>query len=154
MIVRRQSKLAASAGLVWQIVLRTSTLSFVASPLLTFQRRDGQLLPLQWSQGQTIDLVLFLFGFIPLGRHQIQASRVDSATRTLETEESGRLLRSWRHSIRVRPVADNESTYEDEVSIDAGFLTLPVWLGASIFYWHRHRRWRRLVTSLPIDDSQ
>jgi len=38
--------------------------------------------------------------------------------------------------------------YTDQIDIQAGILTPPIWLFAHIFYRYRQRRWRHLVRAL------
>ena len=45
--------------------------------------------------------------------------------------------------------------YTDEVSIDAGLFTLPIYIYAFIFYSYRQMRWRKLVNLNfgPLNDQ-
>lgn len=59
---------------------------------------------------------------------------------------TGSSSRRWDHVIRIRAAADGRSTlYQDEIDIDAGLLTVPVWAQASVLYRWRQLRWRRLA---------
>lgn len=66
----------------------------------------------------------------------------------MQTDESGSLVRSWRHAIKVGVGAAGNAVYSDEVSIDAGWRTFPIWLWAQWFFRRRHRRWRKLAPTL------
>jgi hypothetical protein len=90
-------------------------------------------------------LKLYFLKVIPLGRHTIQLVRIDKETNTIVSQESGRLARTWNHTISFREVAQNVVSYTDEIEIQAGWLTPAIWLFAQLFYRHRQRRWKVLL---------
>src|SRR5205814_10309082 len=96
---------------------------------------------------------IYLFGIIPLGTHTIFLERIDSEAREIQSRESEWLVRRWDHLIRVRPAADGQTLYSDEILIEAGWLTAFVWLFAHWFYRHRQRRWRRVARRLVAAES-
>jgi hypothetical protein len=44
--------------------------------------------------------------------------------------------------------ADGNALYMDRIEIEAGVMTLPVWLFANVFYRYRQMKWRKLLRSL------
>jgi hypothetical protein len=70
--------------------------------------------------------------------------------RARSSRERDALVRRWDHLIRIRPLANDCCRYLDEIDIDAGPLTLLVWLFAQVFYRHRQRRWQRVAERLQF----
>ena len=124
----------------------TSSLSFVASPLLKFKSLNNEQTNTNWKNGQSYSYSLFLFGLIPLGKHKIHISMIDNQNMRLLSNESGTFVKGWIHQVLIQQVSPNQTKYTDEVEIKAGILTLFIWLFGLIFYSHRHRRWKKYFT--------
>ena len=137
----------------WEEVQRPALLREVIRPLMRFVPADPPQLPERWPEGTTMRFRIYLFGIIPLGTHTIFLERIDSEGREIQSRESAWLVRRWDHLIRIRPAADCQTLYSDEILIEAGWLTAFVWLFAQWFYRHRQWRWRhvarRLVAAEP-----
>jgi hypothetical protein len=144
--VRLTTRLDAPADAVWRAVNDIGTFVHVARPFLAFQGAKG--FPQPFRAGSRVMTRLLAFTLLPLWPYTVEFERVDGLRRTLTTNEHGGPIRVWRHTIKVKPHTDSGCTYADEVDIDAGLLTLPVWLFAEGFYRHRQRRWRTLARSL------
>ena len=72
----------------------------------------------------------------------------------LRDNGSGSLIKTWDHLIFLESEGGG-TRYTDEVSIDAGLLTLPIYIYAFIFYSYRQMRWRKLVNLnfRPLNDQ-
>lgn len=125
--------------------LRTPKLHrYVSRPLLRFVPLDPPRLPDVWAEG-TYWVNMYLFGFIPFGRQAIVISFPESKeTFTVRDAGYGSLVHQWDHVVTIQPIRGG-ALYRDCVSIKAGLLTPLVWAFAGLFYWHRQRRWKRLV---------
>jgi hypothetical protein len=141
---------------VWDEVQTSRLLLEVASPLVRLSPVDAAEFPVRWSAGTTLRCRSRLFGVIPLGVRTLHFERIDHAAREIQTRECDPLIRRWDHLIRVADAGAGCTRYSDSIEIDAGWLTLPVWLFAQWFYRHRHRRWRavaaRLAAAGPAGD--
>ena len=73
---------------------------------------------------------------------------VDHDNHEIRTREHDPLVKRWDHRISIQARGENRAIYRDEIELDAGFLTLPVWAWTSWFYRHRQRRWRALARKL------
>ena len=133
---------------LWEKLQKISSLTYVASPILVFRPRGGKALPEKWEMGKKYALSLYAFGFIPLGKHDIAVRKIDAAGKEIATNESSSLARTWDHVIRVEKISEDAVKYTDEVEIEAGLLTMFIWLFAHIFYRHRQRKWKVLLGSL------
>lgn len=142
-----ESVLPCAAELVWDEVRRPELLREVARPLITFAPVDAAAFPDRWTEG-TVRCRMYLFGVIPLGVHTIRLERIDGERREIQSREHDRLVRRWDHLVRVREEPGGQTRYSDEIDIEAGWLTRPVWLFAQWFYRHRQRRWRAVARRL------
>ncbi len=140
-----ETVLACSAPRAWEEEQKTALLFEVARPLLTYRPRSERFLPAYWEEGETLYLETFFLNLVPLGAVQIQVERVDSQRREIHTREKMDWVRRWDHVVRITARTDEGCLYRDEIEIDAGALTLPLWCSAQIFYRFRQWRWRRLA---------
>jgi hypothetical protein len=127
---------------------RPALLAWVAQPFVQFTPIAPTVWPEEWEERQ-YRVSMRLFGVVPLGWQIIDiTTRADSTARpAFEMRDNGRgaLIRVWDHRIKVEPMRQG-CRYTDRIEIDAGLLTPAIWLFAVVFYRHRQRRWRRLVS--------
>jgi hypothetical protein len=131
---------------VWDKLKMVDTLHFVANPIVQFRPINPKVLPKEWDQGD-YETYLTLFGWIPFGRHHIVIEIPefeDEYTRVLIDNGYSAMIKTWRHSITLKKISDLETSYEDDVMIEAGLLTPFVWSFAWVFYRWRRRNWFKL----------
>ena len=143
-----QTTLPCSPEAAWQEVKKPSLLMHVASPIVTFKPVSPPTLPAKWPAGQSVKLKTHLFGVIPMGVRTLFFEEISDRHMRLQTREHDPLIRKWDHLIEIGRGEGGETRYADLLDLDAGVLTLPVWLFAQFFYRHRQRRWRRLAKTL------
>ncbi len=137
-----ETPLPCSVEAAWSAVQGRTLLEYVTHPLLKLMP-----LPERFERGN-YPMKLYLFGFLPLGRHNIRVIKLDPARHELVTEESGTLVKAWNHRITVRADAEGRTLYRDELGVDAGRLTPAIGLFAHVFYRYRQARPRKLAPSL------
>lgn len=140
------TELEADAAVVFDAVTTVDAFAHVTRGLLTYlpaRGRRGRM-----HEGDELRGWLLLGGVVPFSRHRMRIERIDHAERILRSDEGGGAIRSWRHLIRVTPLAPGRCRYEDVIEIDAGPLTPLVRLFAEGFYRVRQRRWRALAPVL------
>ncbi len=137
--------MTVKADRMWKELQKTSSLVYVASPVLIFKSQDGAPLPSTWQIGKEYRFKLYAFHLLPLGRHRIVLKRIDAKKMEIFSNESGSLLKIWNHLLRVEPLDAGRVRYTDAIEIDAGMLTGVIWLFAHFFYRHRQLRWKRLL---------
>jgi hypothetical protein len=135
--------LPAEADRVWEAMKHPASFLYVCRGLLGLPALAGRTSAVV--EGEVGDSMLMLFHVVPLHRHTIHVVRVDEQARTIETEESGGLVRRWHHVLHVEPLDDGTSRYSDTVDIDAGRLTRAVAFFGTLLYRYRQRRWKRLA---------
>jgi hypothetical protein len=146
--VRLESVLPCSADTAWEEVQKTALLAEIAWPLITFGPADDGPLPERWPNGGTVAVRSYMFGVLPLGTRTLTIEPVAPGARAIQTREHDPLIRRWDHYIRIDDAGANRCRYLDRVDIDAGVLTLPVWLFSQLLFRHRQRRWQRVAQRL------
>jgi len=122
----------------------TRLLRFVAHPLIHFTPVEAPAWPARWADG-TYWVSVRLFGLLSFGKQAIVISHPESTDGFLLRDNGhSALVKRWDHTISITTVA-GKTRYRDVVIIEAGWLTLPIWLFAQAFYRHRQRRWRLLI---------
>lgn len=129
---------------VWAAALSHEILKATMSPLFTY---DG-LPEGDAEEGQEIRLVVRL-GPLALARWRILFTRRDDEAFLLESEESGTLVKSWRHETRVEAQGPEAALYCDRLAIDAGLLTGFVGPWAVAMYTERHTARRAALGLSP-----
>ena len=149
MKVELSTTLKAPAEQGWRWVQRPALLHWVAAPLVRFRPIQPTTLPEVWEDGE-VRVSMLIFGVLPMGTQVIRIHREeglagDRSARSLVDMGEGDLVKAWHHRIRVVPESAGTTHYTDSVVVEAGPLTLFVWMFAQVFYRHRQRRLRDLA---------
>lgn len=145
MRIHVSTQLKGTPGRVWQEVQTSKLLEYVARPLIVFEPISHPAFPEIWGNG-CYQVRMRLFGVLSLGKQWIVIQpNVSPEGYDLLDDGHGDMIARWRHLITLRPTPEGFTQYTDTVEIDAGLLTIGVWLFAHIFYRYRQSRWRRLV---------
>tara|TARA_R110002072_G_scaffold193739_1_gene350894 strand:+ start:718 stop:1170 length:453 start_codon:yes stop_codon:yes gene_type:complete len=73
--------------------------------------------------GQSFDLKLFLFGWLPMGRWHIDVIERDDRARRLVSRECGGIAKRHDHVLTVEPLPGAGCRHTDHLIVDAGWLT-------------------------------
>ncbi|HCR72435.1 MAG TPA: hypothetical protein DIW23_13385 [Anaerolineae bacterium] len=148
MFIKISSTFNATTERVCQELSKTKLLHYVGKPLIQFIPVNGDL-PEVWQEGEyTVEMKLF--SIIPFGKQKVvikQPSEEEKKKHHYAMLDDGRgeLISTWRHLITVDEVNNGKALYTDTVEVQAGVLTFFVWVFANIFFWHRQRRWKKLI---------
>lgn len=135
--------------LAWQEIQKTKLLHYVGNPLIKFiPARETPFTEL-WQTGEYIVDMKF-FGLLPFGKQSIVIKfplnqEQKGHQYSMLDDGHGELIKKWRHLITVDKVSDEKTLYADEVEVQAGVLTFFIWIFANVFFWHRQRRWKKLI---------
>jgi ligand-binding SRPBCC domain-containing protein len=141
-----RTRLRARARDVWPAIKRSDTLLMVTKGFLCF--RDTGKFPQIWEEGVKVDTGFIFFHILPAWWvHTMEVKLVDDDNMILRSHEYGGMIKYWDHTISAVAAGDG-CEYSDEIAIDAGIMTIPVWLYANIFYRYRQMRWRSLLDEL------
>lgn len=135
----------------WTHTLSTRLLDQVTRPLLVFDPIDPDSFPAVWADGGQYLVGLRAIGVVPLGTHRIE-TRVERFDPTLGEQRyclrddgHGDLASRWDHRMVVEEIGENRTRYTDDVRIEAGVLTLFLWLGAHLLYRYCQYRLRAML---------
>ena len=145
MKLRLETVLECPAGAAWDAERKVAHLLSVARPLIALQPVDPEVASADWVQDQSTDFKSLLFGVLPLGRLRVTVVEFNSEKRELRTEEGGGVIRRWSHRVRIDPLSPGQCRYRDDIEMEAGWLTHPLWLVAWLVYRLRQRRRRALA---------
>ena len=146
MLARVSTIFACSEEDLWEKIVEPKSLQYVAAPILTFRPLVAGEFDGEWVKDHSYILRLYFFSFLPLGAHRIKLTQIDNENNTIISNESSTLVRVWNHKIYFHQVEPNKLHYTDEIEIEAGWLTAVIWAFAHLFYRHRQRRWKQLLS--------
>jgi len=140
-----QSKLSVSPETLWHHLKNTSTFQLAATPLMRFKCESEEGFPQEWGE-EAYRLRMYLFGVIPLGEHTISFIKIDNINRVLSTDESGKIIRTWQHTMCVQVEKETGFTvFQDNLYFKNGLLTFPTYVGVYLFFMYRHSRIKLLI---------
>ncbi len=148
MRLRNKTLLACDAATAWREERKISHWLAMSWPLRAFDPLEPPAWPVSWTQDQDLLVRSRLFGLLPLGRQRIRVVEFHEGSREIVTEEHGSAIRRWSHKVQIRAVDQATCRYCDRIDLEAGVLTLPLWLFAAFFYRLRHSRWRIFARKL------
>ncbi|MBI5934387.1 MAG: hypothetical protein HY867_11820 [Chloroflexi bacterium] len=131
---------------LWKEITKPQSLQYVAAPILYFFPTGDTDLNRDWELNRVYNLALFFLKFIPLGAHKIVIKKIDVSGNQIVSNESGALAKVWNHTIQFNSINSHQIEYADTIEIKAGLLTLFIWAFSHIFYRHRQRRWKQLLS--------
>lgn len=140
------TKFDATSKELWKEIVNPVSLQKVSAPILTFTPKAGTDFSKPWSTNNRYDITLHLGGIIPMGSHSIRVIEMDRENNVILSEETGHLAKVWNHTITFSD-KNGKLEYTDEVEIKAGLFTFPIWLFANLFYRHRQRNWKKMLST-------
>lgn len=164
------TELSIPPAAVWDLVQTPAVMRHVSWPLTVFTPVSPAIWRPRWSPGDHRFRIRAL-AVLPVGEQTVSISVPlhDPAAGRYQLRDNGhgQLARTWDHLITVEPalpkgkgaagpmwaVAGAQSRYTDEVVVDAGRLTIAVWLWAHVLFRWRQRRWRRLPQHQPAQTN-
>lgn len=142
--IQVETHLAIKPDVVRNHVMTPALLCYVVAGLMKFRPIDPAIFPDRWAPGKYV-VSMLAFHLIPIGRQVVGIELPqDNEKWYLRDNGSGSIARVWDHFIFIDPEGEG-TRYVDYVRIDAGILTWPVVLYATLFYRYRQWRWRKLV---------
>lgn len=136
---------------VFEQVKTPRLLQYIAYPLIEFRPVEPAVFPEVWTVGDYRVEMRFL-SLISMGEQSIRirlepAQQIPGQRYQLLDDGYSRLIQRWHHLIHLEALPNGFTQYVDELEVEAGLLTKPVWLFAYLFYSYRQYRWRQLVRS-------
>ena len=145
--------LAADLETVKSYLMTPALLNYVVAGLMKFHPIEPNFFPSKWVEGK-FSVKMFAFHFLPIGKQIVGMEFPQKSDHWVVRDNgSGSIAKTWDHLIFLESEGGG-TRYTDEVSIDAGLFTLPIYIYAFIFYSYRQMRWRKLVNLnfRPLND--
>lgn len=104
-----------------------------------------------WQEDSTYQLRILSFGLFPLGgTHFIFIEEINEEQQYIQTREHNKMAKIWDHRLIFEGKDKQLTTYEDNVTIYAGWMTPIFARYLVIFYKMRHRKWNKLLFNKSI----
>jgi len=146
--------LRCDADAAWRGVTSPAGLQQVSAPLMHFDSLEPAGFPETWGAGEHPVKVSALGGVVPLGEQVIAIGFPPARAGARLVRDTGYgvsgifpLVRRWRHTMAVAPASASTTLYRDELSFDAGRLTLAMWPVYWTFWQWRGARLRQAARS-------
>ncbi|MEN9752295.1 MAG: hypothetical protein RLZZ600_1342 [Actinomycetota bacterium] len=152
MYVFLRLELDCSPDDAWNALGNPAVFRAVMRPLMRVRSLDAGGFPKRWSQDEVHHVSMRLFGVVPMGHHSIDITyteRPGGVRMVVDQGEplSGILSRTstWDHRMAVSASPGGKTLYRDRLSVKAGILTLPLWLGLWALWQYRGARLQKLA---------
>jgi hypothetical protein len=144
----------------WKALRSPSVFRGVSAPFMAFRSLDPGGFTDTWTEGEH-RVSAKLFGLVPAGEQLVdihtEARRdhavhgrheVSSIVRIVHDTGRGltfplTLTKHWHHRMAVSELPAGRTLYRDELTFDAGALTLPAWVAYWVFWQWRGRQIKR-----------
>ncbi|RRD94447.1 hypothetical protein EII17_08090 [Clostridiales bacterium COT073_COT-073] len=131
-----------SAKWLFEEVQKTSSFLYITAPLMKFVPCN-RCWNKRWKQ-KNYEMKMFLFGVLPLGKYWICIEK-DLDAMTIRDNGKGDRISKWDHLITIAPLGEQKTKYCDQIDIEAGVVTVFVYLFVQLFYRYRQSRWRKWI---------
>ncbi|MBD3197817.1 MAG: hypothetical protein GF317_22390 [Candidatus Lokiarchaeota archaeon] len=149
MIMKKSTKYDCKPELMFKEILDPSNFQEITEPLLSFIPLDNtEGYPTKWEENDELHVNLILFGVISLGKHSIKVVNIGkyhNGLYLIQSQEGGEFTEIWNHDVIVERLDNDTTKYTDIIKLKAGLKTPFVWIFAKLFYWHRQRKWRKIL---------
>ena len=145
--IKISSILDNSIEKIWGKILNIETLIEICKPMARFNLVTKEK-PAKWELNKEYVFKLFIYGFIPFGKHKIILEKIDENNGLIVSKEHNNIVKIWNHIIKMENKGENIIEYTDVVEIYAGIFTLFVAIWGTIFYKHRQKKWKRIAREL------
>lgn len=152
MYVFLRLELDCSPDDAWDALSNPAVFRAVTRPLLRVRSLDKGGFPKRWSPTDVHYVSMSLFGVVPMGRHSIDITyteRPGGVRMVIDQGEplSGVLARTstWDHRMAVSAAPGGKTLFRDRLSVRAGILTIPLWLGLWALWQYRGARMQKLA---------
>ncbi len=125
----------------WDIVKKSELLEFITKGKIKFKPIGGSF-PEEWKEKSTEIAKMYLYGFIPLGKHYLYLDKMDNEKMILSSKEKDKFAKVWNHNIFIKEIDDETIKYTDEITIYGGIFTSFITIFSKSFYKHRQKRWK------------
>jgi len=146
----------------WEMLHAPAVFRAVSSPFTIFREHPEHPLPKRFSPDTDYTVSVLAGGIIPMGTQVIRLSDSVQSWKSRETVDRGHgvrgmlgFLRNWNHRMRVEALPHGHTRFDDQLTVDASWLTPALWPAMWVLW--RWRAWmlRRVAKKnrSPLSDS-
>ncbi|MDR2083868.1 MAG: hypothetical protein LBP67_02595 [Bacteroidales bacterium] len=132
-----------SPEIMWEKLLDIETLIEICKPKASF--KSVSKMPEKWEENVIYKFKLFIYGFIPFGKHEILLENIDQSRKEIQSKEHNKIVRIWNHLIILNETQDGKTFYTDIVELHSGIFTYFTALWSIGFYKHRQKKWNKII---------
>ena len=132
--------------IIWEKLLDLDTLIEICKPKASFKSVSEN--PLKWEENIIYRFKLFMYGFIPLGEHEILLESINESQKEIQSREHNRIVKIWNHLISMNMTENGKTFYTDSVELYSGVFTYFTALWSISLYKHRQRKWCKIVKNI------
>lgn len=152
MRITASTTLPVDIDTAWEMLHTPAVFKSVSSPFTIFRENPGHPLPHRFLPDTDYTVKVFAGGIIPLGTQIIRLEdSVESPDRRHTTDVgygmSGMLgmLSNWRHQMSLKAIANGQTRFNDQLTVNASWQTPLLWVAFSVFWRWRAMRLRQIA---------
>jgi hypothetical protein len=152
MYVFLRLELDCSPDDAWAALGNPAVFRAVMRPLMRVRSLDEGGFPKRWREDCVHEVSMSLFGLVPMGLHTIDVTYTERPGGVRMVVDQGEpltgilsLTSTWDHRMAVSASPGGKTLYRDRLSVKAGVLTLPLWLGLWALWQYRGLRLQKLA---------
>ena len=129
--------------IIWEKILDLDTLMEICKPKAYFKSISKN--PRKWEENIIYRFKLFIYGFIPLGEHEILLESINENQKEIQSIEHNKIVKIWNHFISMSKTEDGKTLYTDSIELYSGVFTYFTAFWSISFYKHRQRKWCKII---------
>jgi len=152
MYVFLRLELDCSPDDAWAALGNPAVFRQVLRPLMRVRSLDAAGFPARWDENTVHHVAMSLFGVIPMGHHSIDITYTERPGGVRMVVDQGEPLTGilavtsvWDHRMAVSATPAGKTLYRDRLSVRAGILTVPLWIGLWALWQYRGAKLQRLA---------
>ena len=152
MKITASTTLPVDIDTAWEMLHTPAVFRSVSAPFTIFREKPDHPLPERFLPDTDYTVKVFAGGLIPLGTQIIRLEdSVESPDRRHTTDVghgmSGMLgmLSNWRHQMSLTGIANGQTRFNDQLTVDASWQTPLLWPAFSVFWRWRAMRLRQIA---------
>jgi hypothetical protein len=152
MYVFLRLELDCSPDDAWAALGNPAVFRQVLRPLMRVRSLDKGGFPSRWDENTVHHVSMSLFGVIPMGHHSIDITYTQRPGGVRMVVDQGEPLTGilaatsvWDHRMAVSATPTGKTLYRDRLSVRAGILTVPLWIGLWALWQYRGAKLQRLA---------
>lgn len=138
--IRIETQLNVSADLVWEKFKSAQLWGEAVKPQAILRPLADSMSEAQWAEGKKYSYHLWMYYFIPFGKHHIELQKFDADNGLIETHEYGFMVPNWDNRFEVIAQSDTTCLVRDVLIIQSKGINPIVTVYAKDLLRAKHKR--------------